>query len=134
MRGTMSNIDSKVYEIQSSYTHHEHSEQWGQPPASHYVFSVEGGVIHGYLISVMPTSSSPASAKSYTLSNLTSGYDYFLIESPEPNLGIELEVWDNLSDETLAALYEEAAEEDQLLAQLGLAHYAEILRQEEEAE
>lgn len=48
------------------------------------------------------------------------------------NLGIKPKPWETLSDEDLTALYAEAAEEDETLVQLGLAHYAEVLKQEEE--
>jgi hypothetical protein len=46
----------------------------------------------------------------------------------------KLNAWDNFSDEELTILYAEAAEEDEELANLGLAHYSEILRQEEDIE
>lgn len=52
----------------------------------------------------------------------------------EPKIGEKLNAWDNLKDEELIALYAEAAEVDEELVNLGLAHYAEILRQEEEME
>ena len=55
-------------------------------------------------------------------------YDIIISQS------VEREPRERLSDEQLAALYAEAAEEDRLLAQLGLARYAEILRDEEEDE
>ncbi len=41
---------------------------------------------------------------------------------------------DILSDEELIALYAEAVEEDLELVDLGLAHYAEILKQEDKLE
>ncbi|MCI0529727.1 MAG: hypothetical protein L0Y56_19980, partial [Nitrospira sp.] len=47
------------------------------------------------------------------------------------SLAVDSDPWINFSDEELAALYAEAAEEDQSLAQLGLAHYNETLKQEE---
>lgn len=106
----------------------ECGDQWGQPPASHYAFSVEGNVVRGNLIPNTITSSFHPSA------NLTSSHGYFLVETAEPIVDTELDAWDTLSDEALMALYEEAAEEDQMLAQLGLEHYAEVLRQEEESE
>ena len=50
-------------------------------------------------------------------------------------LDTKLKVWDTpLNDEELTALYAEAAEEDEELVQLGLVHYAEVLKQEEEIE
>ena len=128
----MNNIDSgalsAIEDRQSLFTHREEYNPWGQPPASHHVFDFEGDVVSVYLIPKMLTSSSPISA------NLTSGYDYFVTEAPGPLPSTELEAWETLSDEALAALYDEAAEEDQFLAQIGLAHYAKVLRQEEEAE
>jgi hypothetical protein len=103
-------------------------DQWGQPPASHYVFSVENNMMRGHLIPNIVTSSSPLTT------NLTSGYSYFLVEVAEPAVDTKLDAWDTLSDEDLVALYAEATEEDLMLAQLGLEHYVEILEQEEESE
>lgn len=53
---------------------------------------------------------------------------------PEPDLDMEQKARETLTIEELTALYEEAAEEDKELAQIGLAHYAEVLKQEEEIE
>jgi len=49
-----------------------------------------------------------------------------------PHQQTEFDVKDELSEEELAALYAEAAQEDEELARLGLAHYAQILEQEEQ--
>jgi hypothetical protein len=103
-------------------------DRWGQPPASHYIFSIQDNVMFGYPSYNIITSSS------YTSTNLTSRCVYLPTDIAEPMLDTTLSPWDALSDEELATLYAEAAEEDQLLAQLGLEHYAEVLRQEEESE
>jgi len=64
------------------------------------------------------------------------------ITSDRPNLAgqiagdtVSIDPKDALMDDpdVLAALYGDAEGEDQLLGQLGLEHYAEILRQEEGA-
>jgi hypothetical protein len=129
----MDNINSGkiltvVNETQAFNALDERGDQWGQPPASHYVFSVENNMMRGNLIPNVVTSSSPLTT------NLTSGYSYFLAEVAEPAVDTKLDAWDTLSDEDLVALYAEAAEEDLMLAQLGLEHYVEILEQEEESE
>lgn len=61
-----------------------------------------------------------------------------LLDNDQEMLELDFETmarpWDRLTDEDLAILYAEAAEEDEELAQLGLAHYADILRLEEDVE
>lgn len=59
--------------------------EWAQPPASMYVFLVEGGILHGQLTS-----------GAYWLSSGSS-----LIESPPLALAEELEAWERASDEAL---------------------------------
>ncbi len=102
-------------------------DQWGQPPANHYILYVEGEIVYGSIVGEL-TSSSDVSADQLSSST------FFLKGASEPELEKRQNLWDVLSDEELTVLYAEAAEEDQQLAQLGLAHYAEILRQEEDAE
>jgi hypothetical protein len=123
-----STITFTIDERQSPHSQADDREQWGQPPANQYVFSVQGTAMRGYLLSSMPTSSP------FTSANLASDYGYLLVETPGSVSDMQLEDWSILSDEDLAAVYEEVAEEDRLLAHLGLSHYAEILRQEEESE
>ena len=113
----MSNLDSRTATTMDESL--ERGEQWGQPPASHYVFSHEADEMRWYLAWIFPTSSS---------------YAFPPLKAPESTLDSSLEDWDTLSDEELAALYDEAAEEDLLLAESGLADYAAALRQEEESE
>ncbi len=100
---------------------------WGQPPASQYVLSVEDGVMYGSMLGML-TSSSDMST------NRLSSSVYSLEERLEVGPCAAQEPWENLSDEELLALYAEVIDEDRDLAQLGLAHYAEILRQEEASE
>jgi hypothetical protein len=52
----------------------------------------------------------------------------------ELNMKENLTTRDILSDEELIALYAEAVDEDLELVDLGLAHYAEILKQEDKLE
>lgn len=87
---------------------------WGQPPASHYFFLPMGTTLRGQLIS---GNASPM--------HISSTSDYGPVLTPDPQ--------DALMDdaEALRKMYAEFAEEDQLLAQTGLAHYAQMLRQEE---
>jgi hypothetical protein len=102
-------------------------DQWGQPSANHYNLYVEGGIVYGSILAEL-TSSSDVSA------NQLSSSVFFLKGAPESGLEKRQNLWNILSDEELKTLYAEAAEEDQQLAQLGLAHYIEILRQEEDSE
>jgi hypothetical protein len=102
------------------------NDQWGQPPASRYSFSIEGEVMYG-LVSSMLTSSSDV------LANQLNSSIFFLEGVPRSGSETGPDPWDSLGDDELAALYAEAAEEDRQLAQLGLDHYAEILEQEEDA-
>lgn len=68
-------------------------------------------------------------ASTFFLSDQPLADDQQLFES---DLDEKLKDWDNLSDEELAALYAEAAQEDEELVNLGVVHYAQILEQEEE--
>lgn len=56
------------------------------------------------------------------------------LDEAEQIVTTEASNWNNLSDEDLKALYQESAEEDRYLAQLGLTHYADTLHREEDAE
>ena len=67
---------------------------WGQPPARHYVFRIEGDILQGQLISDAEGVYIPS-----RLTEPASGMD-----SP---LGLELEAWDTLSDEAWANFEQE---------------------------
>ncbi len=54
-------------------------------------------------------------------------------DEAEQILAAEARNWDSLSDEDLTVLYQESAEEDRYLAQLGLTAYAAALHREEAA-
>jgi hypothetical protein len=104
-------------EMQSLYSQ---DEQWVQPSITHYDFYFDGQVMYGS-IAKAATSSSTIEL-------------YYEAES----LGLKPPVekiasWENLSDAELEALYAETAEEDLMLAQLGLTHYTELLKQEEDS-
>lgn len=55
------------------------------------------------------------------------------LDEAEQILTAEAKNWDNLSNEDLTILYQESAEEDRYLAQLGLTAYAAALHREEDA-
>lgn len=91
----MSTVDSitgiPVEKRPSPYVHPEDYESWGQLPASYYEFKVEGGVMHGVLISNMQTSASGISA------NQPINSTYFLVEEehkPTPEM-IPEQDWEN---------------------------------------
>lgn len=96
------------------------NEQWVQPSITHYDLYFDGQVMYGS-IAKMATSSSTIEL-------------YYEIEYPALKPSVEkVASWENLSDAELEALYAETAEEDLLLAQLGLAHYTELLTQEDDS-
>jgi hypothetical protein len=60
---------------------------WGQPPISHYVFTVVDGALHGQLVSQESDVYASLSAECL-----------FVVE---PQLDLEFQAWDTLSDEAL---------------------------------
>lgn len=75
-------IDAPVYA-----TSEPESSEWGQPPASHYFFTIIGTTLRGQLISGVYVPLPRVAIPSVV----------------DPQLAAELEVWDAASDEALAA-------------------------------
>lgn len=94
-----------------------------------------------YSNSAIGTSIYQSSADPTNIASVMRNAIIFVWEEPlseaqlvEQSPGEKLQALENISDKELAALYAEAAEEDAELARIGLAHYAKLLKQEEESE
>jgi hypothetical protein len=96
-----------------------------------------------YSNSAIGTSLYQSSADPTNLASIIRNAFLFFLDQPSvdeqllfnPELDIKRKAWDTpLTDEELTALYAEAAEEDKELVQLGLVHYAKVLKHEEEIE
>jgi len=99
---------------------HSENEQWVQPSITHYDFYLDGQVMYGSI--------SKSATSSGTIALYCEAGQQPLILPDE-----KTKAWEDLSDEELAILYEETADEDQMLANLGFDHYAQLLELEEES-
>jgi len=89
----MTRIDSRtetVVKVASSYITSApiEDDRWGQPPASQYVFTLVGDTLHGQLISGTEEVHVPSRSLEY-------------LPIIDPQLDMEFQAWDMLSDEAL---------------------------------